>query len=134
MFISIFIRNNTLGVDSRSHNSIATSVGNRSITSMWRERYTFVNPPWEWYIHLSWFLLSITITFLCVFIHWIYLDLFVLLFCFHSVYIGYCWNHKLRASTYPNIYFFFHTALTQCTTHIYDTHSHSCGLLIFWLK
>merc|ERR1712223_2099548 len=33
------IGNNTLGPDSRSHNSVATSVGNRSITSMWRERF-----------------------------------------------------------------------------------------------
>merc|ERR1719211_667227 len=33
------IGNNTLGPDSRSHNSVATSIGNRSITSMWRERF-----------------------------------------------------------------------------------------------
>ena len=39
----MFNRNNTLGPDSRSHNSVATSVGNRSITSMWRERFVWYN-------------------------------------------------------------------------------------------
>ena len=42
----MFNRNNTLGPDSRSHNSVATSVGNRSITSMWRERFVWYN-FWE---------------------------------------------------------------------------------------
>ena len=56
IFIFVFVSKHFLRSHTHSHLSLATSVGNRSVTSMWRERYYNLFESYFFFISLLTFL------------------------------------------------------------------------------